>query len=253
MVYELKNPAEAEKLFAEMNDTLILSCLQGVMGKIYSTEEESCRSAMAVLGDFCFLAGTPVKELVKAGMNKKKSVIMVPENENWAEIIEQVYSERAVRKTRYAIKKENGVFDVEKLRCATRNLPEGYEIKAIDEKLYNECLKNSWSRDFVAQYASYNEYEKLGLGFAAIQNGELVAGVSSYSSYRDGIEIEIVTRQDHRRRGLAYACAATLIVECLSRGLYPSWDAANLWSVALAEKLGYHFSHEYPVYTVTGE
>ena len=33
---------------------------------------------------------------------------------------------------------------------------------------------------------------------------------------------------------------------CLERGLYPSWDAATPISVALAEKLGYHFSHTYP-------
>ena len=36
-----------------------------------------------------------------------------------------------------------------------------------------------------------------------------------------------------------------MILECLSRGLYPSWDAQNLQSVALAEKLGYHYSHTY--------
>ena len=49
---------------------------------------------------------------------------------------------------------------------------------------------------------------------------------------------ETDTREDHRRKGLAYACGAKLILECLERELYPSWDAQNMWSVALAEKLG---------------
>ena len=42
-------------------------------------------------------------------------------------------------------------------------------------------------------------------------------------------------------------CAA-LILSCLDDGLYPSWDAANMNSVHLAEKLGYQFSHEYACY-----
>ena len=65
-----------------------------------------------------------------------------------------------------------------------------------------------------------------------------------------GIEIEVDTRNDCRRRELAQVCCAALILECLQRGLYPSWDAQNPFSVALAEKLGYHFSHTYPAYEV---
>jgi hypothetical protein len=41
-----------------------------------------------------------------------------------------------------------------------------------------------------------------------------------------------------------------MILEALDRGLSPSWDAANLWSVGLAEKLGYHFDHEYTTYEI---
>ena len=80
--------------------------------------------------------------------------------------------------------------------------------------------------------------------------GRIVSGASSYSRYDKGIEIEIDTEKAHRRRGLATAAGAALILECLSRGLYPSWDAQNKWSVALAEKLGYHFDHEYVAYEV---
>ena len=46
------------------------------------------------------------------------------------------------------------------------------------------------------------------------------------------------------------ACAAQLILKCLEKGWYPSWDAANLWSVALAEKLGYHRGEEYMIYEI---
>ena len=79
-------------------------------------------------------------------------------------------------------------------------------------------------------------------------DGEVVSGASSYSSYTGGIEVEVDTKEEYRRNGLATACAAKLIIECLKRNLYPSWDAQNKWSVALAEKLGYHYSHAYTAY-----
>jgi predicted GNAT family acetyltransferase len=68
--------------------------------------------------------------------------------------------------------------------------------------------------------------------------------------YGGGIEIEIATDPGYRRQGIALACASRLILTCLERGLYPSWDAANMASVRLAEKLGYHFDYAYPAYAV---
>lgn len=47
---------------------------------------------------------------------------------------------------------------------------------------------------------------------------------------------------------MATACGAKLILLCLERGLNPSWDAHDLRSVALAEKLGYRRGEPYVVY-----
>ena len=85
-----------------------------------------------------------------------------------------------------------------------------------------------------------------GLGVVVCKTGTVVSGASSYSRYDGGIEIEIDTRPDCRRQGLALVCGARLILECLKKNLYPSWDAQNKASVALAEKLGYHYCHTYP-------
>ena len=79
---------------------------------------------------------------------------------------------------------------------------------------------------------------------------EMVAGASSYSYYDGGIEIQIDTREDYRRKGLAYVCASALMLECLKRGLYPGWDAQNLVSAKLAGELGYQYAGEYVAYEV---
>ncbi len=240
------------KIFENWSETIIWSCLQGIMGEIHTNLSED--AAMAILGDFAFYAGNPSEELIrfKPASCKKDFIIMVPQNAMWADLIEKCYTDKAKKVIRYAIKKETDIFDVKKLEQAVASLPDGYELKVIQDAEYNMCRENGWANDLVSQYKDYNTYNELGLGVAVLKDGELVAGASSYSTYDKGIEIEIDTREDHRRKGLAYVCGARLILECLKKGLYPSWDAQNKWSVALAEKLGYHFSHEYVAYEVIG-
>lgn len=242
----------AEKMFASWDETIIWSCLQGIMGDIHINKQKD--AAMAILGDFAFYAGKPDEELIrfKPENCRQDFIIMVPQNDAWAQLIETCYAEDARKVTRYAIKKEPDVFDTEKLERAVFKLPDGYELKRLEEAEYQLCKANGWANDLVSQYRDYETYKKLGLGAVVLKDGELVAGASSYSRYDKGIEIEIDTREDHRRKGLAYACGAKLILECLDKGLYPSWDAQNTWSVALAEKLGYHFSHEYVAYEIRG-
>lgn len=251
MIVKAENTAQTQRLFAGWEETMIWSCLQGVMGEIYAPEGEDPPCAMAILGDFCFYAGKPEDELVLFRPENKKGqkfLIMTPQNEGWAERIERCYGEKVRKVSRYAFRKETDCFDRQKLLEMTERLPEGYSLQRIDERLYDLCRKQDWSRDLVSQYPDYEAYRKYGLGVAVLRDEEPVSGASSYTSYRGGIEIEIDTHIRYRRKGLASACGAGLILECLARGLYPSWDAQNLWSAALAEKLGYRYSHTYTAY-----
>lgn len=118
----------------------------------------------------------------------------------------------------------------------------------IDRKLYDMVLAEEWSRDFCSQFTNFEDYFTRGLGFVAVYAGKPVAGASSYTVYTGGIEVEIDTKKDFRRKGLGKACGARLILECVKRGIYPSWDAIDLRSVRLAEQLGYHMDRPYVVY-----
>lgn len=246
MIERLENTEAVKKLFDGWEETMIYSCMQGVMGDIYVTDTKHPEAAQAYLGDFCFFAGEPCRKLVG---HKQDFVIMASQSEAWEKEIEACWGERAKRVVRYAIKK-NTVFDEEKLRAYAADLPEGYRLHALDDEVYEKCLANDWSKDLVSVFQGKEEYLQKGLGVVVLKGEELVAGASSYTRYREGIEIEVDTRADERRRHLATACCARLILECLKRGLYPSWDAQNWNSVCLAEKLGYEFSHEYAVYEV---
>lgn len=251
MIRKAENPLELATLFEGSHDTAILSCLQGVMGELYVTSPNPV-SAMALLGDFVFFGGEPSEELVRfvPPDSDLDFSIMVAPNESWNKLIERCYGETAERVERYALKKESNCFDKGKLEILANTLPDGYSLRSIDREMYEQCLQDEWSEDLVASFKSYESYQQLALGVVVVYNGRIVGGASTYSRYLEGIEIEIDTLKDHRRKGLATACGAKLILDCLNRGLYPSWDAQNKASVALAEKLGYHFSHCYPAYEV---
>lgn len=246
MIYEIDDTSKVKALFEGWKETLIYSCLQQVMGKIYVTDLENPKSAFAFVGCFGFFAGEPDRELVS---NKPEGfVIMVPQNAQWAVLIEECF-EDAKKVTRYAIKKDTK-FDVDKLQKEIDKLPDGYELKKIDAEIYDKCLENPATVDFVSAFGSKERYLQIGRGMVITKNDEIVSGASSYTRYNEGIEIEVDTVESERRKHLATVVCAALILDCLQEGLYPSWDAQNMNSVHLAEKLGYEFAHEYIAYEV---
>ena len=245
MIYELKDSSKAAPVFAgwEDVDAGVLACLDGVMGKILVTDPDCPKSALAVIGDFAFCAGEPDLELL--GGKPDKWMLVVPENDAWASLIEDNFP--ASKRIRYAIRKDT-VFDRDKLEAMVKALPEGYELRRIDGGLYDLCLKEEIFEDCVSVFGSKEKYLELGRGFAVLKDGKIVSAASSYSRYLRGIDIEIDTVKEERHKGLGSAAAARLILQCLDEGLYPAWDAANKLSVRLAEKLGYEFSREYICY-----
>lgn len=244
-------------LFVNWEETLIWTALQGMMGQVLVLQDADLpQAAVCQTGDFVFFAGDAstleARQLVQAMKNslEDRFAILTPQNEMWNALIQHVFGDKAKAGERYAIWKDASAFDRKHLNQLARNLPEGVTLSPIEGELYDLALSMEWSRDFCSQFESRQDYAQRGLGVVALHNGELIAGASSYIRYREGIEIEVQTRSDWRRKGIASACCAQLILNCLDAGLYPSWDAANRESVALAEKLGYREKETYPVWFV---
>jgi len=79
MIYELSDTSKVKNMFTGLDDVGIIACIQKVMGKIYVTDTENPKSAMAYVGAFAFYAGEPDRELV---INKPEGFIfMVPDND----------------------------------------------------------------------------------------------------------------------------------------------------------------------------
>ena len=246
MVFQVDDKKTIAPLFDGWEQTMIWSCLQNCMGVAYADNLKCPASAQIVTGPFCYFAGKVNHDLIRN--NLEYSFDMVPQNALWEEAIEHVYQDKVARRMRYATKKSRDLFDTAKLQKIVDALPAPYTLQPIDHKIYAAIMATDWAADLCENFENADSFVQNGLGFVITKGDEIVSGASSYTFYREGIEVEIDTREDERRKGLALACSAKLILECIERNLYPSWDAHNPGSLALAEKLGYQFDKEYPTY-----
>lgn len=246
-----KNKKKVELLIKGWEELMVLGCIDEDIGEIYVDSIDKPNSVQFIVGGFYFFAGSPNIELVENIKNSHKNFsIMTSNNNGWHKLIEGCYINQYKKIKRYAIKKEKDVFDRDKLEGIVKSLNSKYQIKLIDANLYKKVMKEKWSRDLCLNFLSAEDYLNRGIGVIILDGNKIVSGASSYIACKNAIEIEIDTKKEYRRKGLASVVGAKLILECLNKNIYPSWDAANLWSVALAEKLGYHFSHEYIAYEV---
>ncbi len=249
-------------------DTSVISCLEGRnSSRAWADNAENPTAAVVQLGGFrknsgafSFIAGDPAspcaKELIMAWPEEFLGLgtILVPENKEWAALIKEVLGERYNEEERYATSKTENHFDKDKLAYYAGLIPDGYETRFIDRELFPMAEKLPWSIEGVGNFRDYDEFENNNaIGVAALKDGEIVCIASSFSAYSGGIEIEIDTHTEHRRKGLARACVSRLILECLGRGLYPSWDAATKISLSIAESLGYVFDKSYIAHWISHE
>ncbi|MET3658578.1 MULTISPECIES: GNAT family N-acetyltransferase [Sporosarcina] len=253
MIYELSNDLRKKliPMFDGMDSTIILSCLQGHMGTALVDDLENPTVAQVTVGIFVFFAGNPNTKIAEELLyNLSEYSLAIVNTEEWKNRIETIHKGSIEKFQRYKFNKNPEHLDKTHIQKLLTPLPEGYELKKIDATIAKEPSLHELSEDFIAQFNSIDDFIDRGVGFAILKEGQVVCGATSFSIYDDGIEIEIATHPQHRRKGLAIITASALILDCLERGIYPSWDGANNESVKLAEKLGYIFKESYDTYFI---
>lgn len=253
MIYEVEkeNREKIAPIFKDLNDTLILSCIEGHMGKLFVAEKENAKAAQIVLDIFVFFAGDSDSDEAKELINNLNLEYLVVVSDNkWQTLIENKYKEKAKKFSRYAFIRDFNNLNYDYIKKYLKEIPEGYELKKVDKEIAQSESFHKLSEDFTALFDSIDDYLSRGIGYCILKDNEVISCASSYSIYNEGIEIEIDTHKDYRRKGFATIVATSLILDCLDRGIYPNWDAANLTSVALAEKLGYVLDKAYDTYYI---
>lgn len=238
-------------MFKNIDSTIILSYLQGHMGTAYVDNLENPTVAQITVGIFVFYAGDPnTKETEELLYNLPEFALVIVDSEDWKQRIESVHSGSIEKFQRYRFEKNPEHLERTHLQNLLTSLPEGYKLKKVDTDIANAKTFHELSEDFVSQFDSIEDFINRGIGYAISHDGRVVAAATSFSIYDNGIEIEIATDPQYRRKGLAIITASALILDCLDSGNYPSWDAANTESVELAKKLGYIFKEAYDTYFI---
>jgi predicted GNAT family acetyltransferase len=124
-------------------------------------------------------------------------------------------------------------------------VPEGFAVQRIDADMARRMSGELEERVTLHAFRSPEDFVERGIGFATLYDQQIVCVASSFVTCSRGIEIQIVTHADFRRKGLATATSAALIAHCLERNLEPGWDADNPESLKLAQKLGYSQPESY--------
>lgn len=237
---------ECLSLFDDWDNLMIQSAREGMQGRFHC---EGSRAAVCENGDFLFLAGDAAapewEALLTQFADQGFFRILVSRTPELHARAGRILGRNVTAETRYALQPPDA-FDREYLFHLAHHADA--ELRLFDEDCYHQALAQEWSCDACLQFGSWEAYRQHGLGAAALKDGVLVGSASSYTSCSKGIEVQVDVRADHQRRGIAAACSAKLILECLDRGLIPEWDAASEASLHLAQKLGYRFAGSYPVW-----
>lgn len=253
MIYEAN--AEVRKklvpMFENIDSTIVLSYLQGHMGTAWVDDLENPLVAQITVGIFVFYTGdSSTKEAEELLYNLPEFTLAIVDSDEWKDRVETVHNGAIEKFQRYSFEKNPEHLNRLHILNLMSSLPEGYEIRKVDKNIAITPSFNELSEDFVSQFKSIDDFIKRGVGYAILHDGEVVAAATSFSVYDDGIEIEIATHPEYRRKGLATIVGSALILDCLDSGKYPSWDGANSESVELAKKLGYKFKESYDTYFI---
>jgi RimJ/RimL family protein N-acetyltransferase len=168
--------------------------------------------------------------------------------DGWLAVLKEHHEGKVFKFPRYAFTSQS--LDNETLKKLCDTIPTEMDLKQMDIGLARQLgeEESRFSEDHMVNFQSPEDFNERGFGFCILQDGEIICAATTFVVCSRGIEIQINTREEHQRKGLATAAGARLILESLERGLDPNWDAANEISVGLAEKLGYQPQGEYDMY-----
>ena len=216
-----------------MNRLLLYrAALQGAFGK---REEYSRGSITDAL--FVYLDGEPEPESAARVDSHFRVRPLVCLTNSWEEYIRALYPDAAIY--RRTVMKPACRFIIPE----SIEIPEGYRLAGMDEAAFEQ---HPFSHG--ENYSCWGAFRAEGSGAAVDYGGEIVAAASSFLSLDGEVEMDISTKEAHRRKNLATACAARMLEDCMERGITVHWDAQNDISRHLAEKFGFEVETEYSVY-----
>lgn len=127
----------------------------------------------------------------------------------------------------------------------------GVEIVPLDNQVLDEIA--AFGLDIENRFwPSRKAFLEQGYGSAARLDNQIASLCYSACVAGGVAEVDVVTREEFRGKGLARIVTAAFISDCLANGITPNWDCFdyNQASLQLALSLGFTELSRYPFYSV---
>lgn len=222
--------------------------LEGSFGQAYADSRTSPTVARLDSGGYTVLGGDPGAAAASALVRHQPIIHVTPETSAWEGLLRAEYGER-LRILRYTECLSESL-QAGHLTMLIRRLPAGFELVRIDDRLAAKA-KDDLSHPYLCEcFHSIEDLVRRGLGYCILHESRVVSAAASMAACDGAIEIEILTDQGFRQRGLGTCAGAKMALACLERGIEPVWVADNPTSLRLAQRLGYEVGDTYESFIV---
>jgi len=169
--------------------------------------------------------------------------LLLPEDDGWA----RAFRANVTRSTTTMRLKvySSASLDVEHLESLVSTLPAGHELRRFDREMaLRRGIKPDRAR--LAYVRLERFFDREGLSFWILKDGERVSEATSYGVTETAIDVGIGTEEGHEGKGLATVVGAALLLATIEAGKDPKWfTVENPRSDGLAQKLGYTLDDEF--------
>jgi hypothetical protein len=226
-------------LFAgNKRDRVLMECvIIDHLGEAAADSAEVPSVARLDHGIFTILGGDPHHPQALDLIRYKPILFVSPESAEWRQLLESEYGER-ITPLQYTTFNSRSL-DANHLKALVAQPQDDYEFKRMDLPLAAQLLKDFDSDEFIDCFESVEDFAAHGVGYLALHQDVVVSTATSFAASSRGIDIDIQTQPEHRRKDLATQVGARLLLDCLENRIEPHWLAANQSSEGLALKLGY--------------
>ncbi len=217
---------------------VIFPALDQGRGYLWTNSLETPTVARLRLAIFNALAGDSTspdaKEIVQ--MIEPMRLVFGPD-EGWTQLIKDLWGDRLGIQHRTLFSPNS--LDIDYLQHLRNLTPPGYSLERMDLETIKGVDKRR-AMHIPTLFGSSEDFFEMGIAYCIKHDGKVVSMASTLAPFVDEFEIQVDTSDpEHRRKGLATAVSAALMIHALENDLIPYWDAANEISIELALKLGF--------------
>lgn len=106
------------------------------------------------------------------------------------------------------------------------------------------------SERLLVSWGNFEKFLAKSVAYVATIETSIVAVIVGTARYQDVIPIDIETKAEHRKKGLASILTQFFVKECVDRGIIAQWNCvdSNIASRKTVEKAGFKFMKKKPYY-----